>query len=174
MKKYILPLPLLFILLLFGCGNEQTKVNEEDVIIDAEQFSNITSSELISILGEPQSVEPYEWKVPSTNQSIVGDLYTYEEGKYEFILFDDNVVRLSINSGSYWGYDESTFGFIDNESILQLFGISDTYDDMRKTEDNGLMQRYERVSEGVSRVEIYEIQNDTFGFARITYNESYY
>jgi len=163
----------------FGDTSKQVfKKDKEEIksqqIIDATQFSKINTKKLVEIMGKPQSINPYEWVIPKTGQSVVGDLYVYKNNKYEFIVFNDTVTRLNIYSGTYWGYDESTFEYIKDESILQLFGIKDTNRDMRQTKDTGYLKRYERVTDEIYEVEIVEIQDTTFGFAKITYDSNYY
>ncbi|MEK4425864.1 hypothetical protein [Solibacillus sp. FSL K6-1523] len=169
MKKFMF----LVILMCFLAGCTESK-EDVKVIIDTTQFSNISSEKLISIMGEPEKVEDYEWTIPSTQKSIVGKLYIYEKNKYEFVLFDDAVARLNVYSGVYWGYDESTFQFKKGEDVIKAFGILETYKNMARTVNTGLVEKYSPVAKGIDEVGIFEIDNDTFGMARITYNSDFY
>ncbi|MER2006723.1 MAG: hypothetical protein ABS939_04650 [Psychrobacillus sp.] len=154
-----------------GCTESSEDVK---VIIDTTQFSKVSSEKLISIMGEPEKIEDYEWTIPSSQKSIVGKLYIYEKNKYEFVLFDDAVARLNIYSGVYWGYDESTFQFKKGKEVIKAFGISETYRNMKQTANTGFTERYSPVAEGIDEVGLFEIANDTFGMARITYDSAFY
>lgn len=164
---------ILMVLALYGCS-DSTKGNDVEVIIDSTQFSGLTSDELVNIMGEPESIEDYEWSIPKTNESVIGKLYIYEKNKYEFVLFDDVVARLNVYSGSYWGYDNSTFEFSTGKEVLKSFGISETYKNIQRTDNTGYMERYKPVSEGIDEVEIYEINDKAFSFIHITYDSDFY
>lgn len=58
-------------------------------IIDTTQFSRISSEELKSILGEPESID--EW----TYEGYPTTTYTYNSGNDEFMIIDDAVVRFT-------------------------------------------------------------------------------
>lgn len=169
---------ILAIIITIIVGTNQSSDKEDakssvPVIIDATKFSNINSAQLIEILGEPESVEDFKWSMPKNNQSIVGKLYIYEKNKYEFILFDDVVVRLNVYSGQYMGYDNSTMNFDKEEDILPMFGIVHR-STMQKVADTNYALRYEKVSDKVEGVWILEIKNNTFGIAKFTYDSKYF
>lgn len=153
----------------------QTKsaVEEKELIIDATQFNRINSAKLVDILGEPESIEDYPWSVPSTGESIVGKLYVYENNKFEFVLFDDQVVRLNVYSGTYWGYDDTTLSFQNENDLFSMFGIKPNTH-LKKIEDTNYALRFSPVSDSVADFWVIDIQNGTFGEARITYNLNYY
>lgn len=179
-KKGCLPIGCLAIMILsviFTIMVNSTVTDEKNTaepVIDATRFSKINSAELIKIMGEPESIEDYEWAIPSTQKSIVGKLYIYEKNKYEFVLFEDVVARLNAYSGVHWGYDESTFRFKTGKDVMESFGISETYRNMVRTDNTGYMERYKPVAEGIDEVEIYDIDKDTFGSIHITYNSDFY
>lgn len=179
-KKGCLPIGCLSIMILsviFTIMINSTVTDEKNTgesVIDATRFSKINSTELVQIMGEPESIEDYEWVIPSTQKSIIGKLYIYEKNKYEFVLFEDIVARLNAYSGVNWGYDESTFHFKTGKDVIKSFGISETYRNMVRTDNTGYMERYKPVAEGVDEVEIYDIDKDTFGFIHITYNSDFY
>lgn len=171
MKKVLLLA--LAVFALFGCS-ESTTESEVDVIIDTTQFSGVSSEELTNVMGEPESIEDYEWKIPSSGKGIVGKLYIYDNNKYEFLLFDDKVARLNVYSGVYWGYDDTTFSFNSGKEVMKSFGIINTYKNMARTVNTGVVEKYEPVTEGVQVVEIHDIKDDTFGLIRFTYDNSFY
>lgn len=181
LKKGAISLLGLFIFLVIaGCTQTTDSATKKvagsevkEVMIDVNKFSRITSAELIEIMGEPQEIQDYEWSVPSTGQSIVGKLYTYEENKYEFILFDDSVARLNVYSGEFWGYDDSTIEFESEQDILDMFNIQPNKQ-FKKTGGNNFTLRYSPVSDTISDLWIQEIDGNHFGVAKITYNSKYY
>ena len=175
MKKVIFLF--MFCLLLVGCststGGGTPEKSDVDVMIDVNQFSRISSSELVEIMGEPQKIDDYEWLVPKTGKSIVGKLYIYEDSKYEFILFDDKVVKLDIYSGTFMGYDDSRFSFDSEEDIFAMFNIEPN-SNMKKTADTNYALRFSPISETVADVWIQEISDDQFDIAKFTYNVNYF
>ncbi|MGG0663404.1 hypothetical protein ABE042_04770 [Viridibacillus arvi] len=176
MKKLfkIYSLLLVVTVLLIGCSNATGSEKEEiKPIIDATQFSRISSKELISIMGKPESIEKYEWSVPKTGKNIVGKIYIYEKNKYEFILFKNKVTRLNVYSGTYMDYDDSKFGFKNEEDIFSMFDIKPN-ENIRKVADSNYALRFSPVSDNVADVWIQEIKDNTFGIAKITYNLNYF
>lgn len=172
MKKIMLLA--LMVLTLYGCS-DSTKENEVDVIIDATQFSGLSSDALVNIMGEPDLIEDYEWTIPKNGEKIIGKLYVYEKNKFEFLLFDDAVARLNAYSGVYWGYDDSTFAFSSGKDVMKSFGIVSTYKNMARTVNTGVVEKYEPVTEGIQIVEIHDIKDDnTFGLIRFTYDSNFY
>lgn len=176
MRKVNVIFTLVILVLLSACSTGNTNTSSDkpiEPIIDATQFSKINSTQLVGIMGEPEKIEDFEWTVPKTNQSIVGKLYIYEKNKFEFILFDDVVTRLNVYSGQYWGYDESTFNFEEKDDIFPLFGLE--YDNkIKKVADTNFALRYTPVSDKIDDVWIQEIEDKTFGIAKITYDPSYF
>ncbi|WP_431030129.1 hypothetical protein [Lysinibacillus sp. LZ02] len=163
----------LFLFTLAACSSENTSKSTVEQVIDVTQFSKISSSKLVEIMGEPEKIEDFEWLVSRTNQSIVGKLYIYEGNKYEFILFDDVLVRLNVYSGNYMGYDDTVMSFEEKEDIFSMFGIT-PQSSMRKEADTNYALRYEKVSESVEEVWILEIENKNFGIAKFTYDSNYF
>jgi len=171
MKKVLLLICM--VLLLAACGNSNETISKEDVLIDANQFAKITSEELVAILGEPESIEDYEWSVPKTGESIVGKLYIYKKNKFEFVLFDNSVARLNVYSGQYWGYDDSVIEFQSKEDIFSMFNI-ESNNNMKKIEDTNYALRFSPVTDTIADLWIQEIQENTLGIAKITYDLNYF
>lgn len=166
----------MLVVILSACNND-SNVSKESVpiepIIDANQFSRISSTQLVEIMGEPEKTEDYEWLVPKTNKSIVGKLYTYEKGKYEFVIFEDQVVKLDINSGEYWGYDDSVFTFNKEDDIFKMFNITPN-ENLKKITDTNYALRFSPVSDKVADVWVIDIDEKSFGSVKITYNLNYF
>ncbi|KEF40406.1 hypothetical protein M670_00432 [Schinkia azotoformans MEV2011] len=144
-----------------------------EIIIDANQFSRISSDELINIMGQPQKIDEYMWLVPSTGKKIPGKTYIYEDNKYEFMVLDDTVTRLSVYSGTYMGYDESIMEFKNEEDLFSMFNIKPN-DHVKKVGDTGYALRFSPVSDKVADLWIVEVEDNKFGAAKITYNLNYY
>lgn len=172
MKKIILLV--LSLMLIVGCSSEseESNVNVEP-IIDVNQFSRINSEQLVQIMGEPESISDFEWTIPATGEFIVGKLYAYEQNKYEFILFEDEVARLNFYSGNYMGYDDSSISFKNENELFGLFNIVPS-ENFKKIADTNYALRYTPVSDKVAELWIQEIHDDGFDIAKITYNLNFF
>lgn len=161
------------VLFLSACGGSNETKSKVDILIDVNQYARVTSEELVKLLGEPESIEDYEWSVPKTGESIVGKLYIYQKNKFEFVLFEDSVARLNVYSGQYWGYDDSVIEFQKEEDIFSMFNIQPN-NNLKKIEDTNYALRYSQVSDKVADVWIQDIKENTLGSAKITYNLNYF
>lgn len=153
--------------------NDSTSKEPKELMIDVNQFSKISSAELVEKLGDPEKIEDYEWRVPRTNESIVGKMYIYEQNKYEFILFDDSVARLNIYSGTFMGYDDTVMTFEKEQDIFDMFGIEPN-NHLKKIADTNYALRFSPVSDTVADLWIESINGNEFEIAKITYNLNYY
>lgn len=127
MKKHI---SIKFILLiglilsfLTGC-TELSQSNDVNAIIeDSSKFSRITSSELLNILGDPTVKEQYQWKVPKTGQSIIGERIVFDKDKndLEFLVFDNTVARLNIHSEKYNDLNGTSFEFTNDAELFNIW-----------------------------------------------------
>lgn len=157
--------------------NEEVKSEETVPIFKANDYSRISTSELIEKMGEPESIE--EW----TNKTLKGDFplttYTYDgEGiHYEFVVTEDAVVRATLYSSEWWSNEGEPFKYTNNDKsdIRFQFGISDLGDNA-KAKDNNVNYRITQVSDKIARFEVIDIdgENKTFGLAKITYNLNYF
>jgi len=127
-------------------------------IIDATQFSRISSEELKSILGEPESAD--EW----TYETYPTTTYTYNSGNDEFMIIDDAVVRFT-------HYGKTAYK--SNGEIFTLFGITPSEETV-KAADTGVVLRYRLVSDKIADVWILDIEEKTFDIIKITYNLKYF
>jgi len=148
----------------FNKKNEKVEIQP---IIDATQFSKISTEELVAIMGEPQSIDEYMWLIPTTGEKIPGKTYIYENNKYDFMIIKDVVTRFNM-----YNEDES-IKFNDNEELFALFNINPP-NSFKKVADTNYALRYSSESENISDFWVLEIENNSFGIAKITYDSSYY
>lgn len=189
MKKELFYMILcLLAIVLIGCtttGNQVSKekkseeVKSEEVvpILNANDYSRISTSELIEKMGEPESIE--EW----TNKTLKGDFplttYAYDgEGiHYEFVVAENVVVRATLYSSEWWSNEGEPFRYSnkDKSDLRLLFGISDL-GEHAKAKDNVVNYKITQVSDKIARFNVIDIdsENKTFGLAKITYNLNYF
>ncbi|KOS68371.1 hypothetical protein AEA09_07245 [Lysinibacillus contaminans] len=174
MRKISIIFASILLLIISACSAESSKDSQKtEPIIDATKFSRISSAQLIEIMGEPEYVDEYNWLVPSTGKEIPAKTYIYEGNKYEFMVIEDAVTRMSIYSGTYMGYDDTSFEFKNDEDLFSMFNIQPS-DDLKKVADTGAALRFTPVSEKVAELWVLEIEKNNFGIAKITYNLNYY
>ena len=176
MKKTLL---LLFTILVCGfctsCGSTTSKVPEPlTVIEDAEQFSRISVEELKTIMGEPVSKETWTNKTSKGDFEVVTLSYDKNSNYYEFIIADNSVVRLSIYSSDYWNGNGDRFAITGEKSdICKSFNIT-LGDNVKKTDDTGYAYTLSPVNDKVAMFDVQDIDADTYGFVKITYNLNYF
>ena len=141
MKRLKLILITLAAILLCGCGKSEQKAPDVDVLLDVQQFAGISEKELIEIMGEPESREEWNYEV--------GDLYSpivscfYDNNRFEFMLNNDKVHRISIHADSYNRTDGEPFTFESKEDILSMFGITPKDVKYAKKVDTNSALRYQ-------------------------------
>ncbi|MFF5993485.1 hypothetical protein AAGS61_01870 [Lysinibacillus sp. KU-BSD001] len=157
------------IVLLSACGASETSSPTTEVLFPAEEYSMISVEDLRSKMGEPTKIYDY----PINGKDM--DLYEFLNGKYEFYVFEDKVVQMNLNSGAYWGYDDSTLAYPGNDrnTILAMFGIEPSKD-AHTTADTNFALRIENINDKVYQIWINDIQEDTFGTVKITYDNQYF
>lgn len=170
-KRILLFLIVLLSFSLIGCS---TSPEFSEKIIDVNQFSRISSSELKTIMGVPEKIEGYSGISPKTKGKIKGKVYVYQNGKYDFILFDDKVVRMNIYSDKYKDKTKQPIAFRNEDDIFNLLGITPSKN-IKKVTDNGYVLRYQLVSDKIADVWIVDVdkENKTFNNAKITYDLNY-
>lgn len=175
MKKSILFLvTILCLLFLTACSSTQETSKVSKKIIDANQFSLIKTAELRKIMGEPEKIEGIAGMNPSTKEKVSGKVYIYQKNKYDFIIFDDKVVRMNVYSDKYNNSSKESIAFNDEKDIFSMFGITPS-GEMQKVADTGYALRWKRVSDKVADVWIVDLDKEkkTFDNAKIIYS-SYY
>lgn len=151
-------------------GNEGDIQNDEKEvqksIIDVVQFADISPDELKAIMGEPNSVEPWNNETLSKGTFAMEDWYYYNDiGELNFIFSDNKVVRLNI-------YGEMEF---DKNKLFSLFGITKGSNIIEKA-DTGYALRYGYVCDEIDDFWMLDINDDTktMNTLKITYDESYF
>lgn len=142
-------------------------------VIDSSEFSRISSAELVEKMGEPESIEDYKWTIPMTGQKIVGKSYVYEKNRFEFILFNDQVARLTVYSDTFWGNGETKMKFTNENDLFHMFGV-EKGPNIKKEGESNYAIRYSRVSNKVADFWIQGIDGKEFDSAKITYNANYF
>lgn len=148
------------------------------LIIDATQFSRISVDELYSIMGEPDSVE--DWMNTTSRGAFPMQRHLYNntgEPVYEFITYQDVVVKLNLYSEMYYNNTGELFTYDpDNvQSILSDYNIQPAAD-FKEVVNNGFTAKYSPVSENVAAVEIFDMNeaDKTYGCIYFTYNLNYF
>lgn len=172
MKKVLVVIFVVFImLLLVACNNNisdesaSTEINENNsinVICNVEQYANISSSELVKLVGEPDYIEK-----TTTNGFAEFPCVYYEYnndeklGEVSFILINDSVVKLvSYNS----------FPYNNGENTLEYFNLITNKNVAREKTDTSA--RYRCPTDIVDDFWITNIDNrtDTFSTLQVTYD----
>lgn len=144
------------------------------VIEDAEQFSNITKDELKAIMGEPVTEESWTNKTSKGDFDVITLLYDKDSNHYEFIIADDTVVRLSIYSNNYWNGTGDRFSvFGEKKDICKSFNIT-LGENVKKITDNNFTYTLSPVNDKIAEFDVQDIDSDTYGFVKITYNLNYF
>lgn len=182
MKKSIFIILLVFSILLIGCdgqnnsddvvSGEENHIGEDLIYIDVNQFSRISSEELIGIMGEPNSRE--DWNNSTDRGKFLIEIYEYDG--YDFFIADDSVVRMNIYSERYYNLDGEGIEFSSEESIFDMLNIPVDYDKIKRTEDTGYALRYSPVSDKVAEVWCIGIDEEggSIEEIKVTFNLNYF
>lgn len=175
MKKLFLLFITTLTLGLTACGTSSPTGAESVTIIEnAEQFSRISVEELKKIMGEPVSEESWTNKTSKGDFEVVTLSYDKDSNHYEFIIADDSVVRLSIYSSAYWNGNGDRFSITGEKSdICKSFNIT-LSDNVKKTTDNSFVYTLSPVNDKIAIFNVQDINADTYGFVKITYNLNYF
>lgn len=158
-----------------ACGSSSESTPEPVAIIeDVEQFSRISTSELKNIMGEPVSEESWTNKTSKGDFDVTTLSYDKDSNHYEFIIADDSVVRLTIYSNNYWNNMGDRFSINnDKKDICQSFSIT-LGENVKKVTDNNSTYTLSPVNDKVAMFDVQDIDSDTYGFVKITYNLNYF
>ena len=150
------------------------------LIIDATQFSRISVDELYSIMGEPDSVEDWTNTTSRGAFPLQSHIYYAQDGsigEYDFITYENTVVKLYLYSRSWVDSAGETFsyGSDDITTILNDYNIQPS-SNFKEIVNNGFTAKYSPVSENVAAVEIYNMDQTakTYELIRFTYNLNYF
>ncbi|GKU79855.1 hypothetical protein [Paenibacillus sp. L3-i20] len=136
------------------------KASKVNVIINASQFSGITLTELKDIMGTPESVKGWNFKAPSRTYEATD--VTYENNKFEFIIIDNKVVRLT-----YYG---STDEYSNDQQIPELFGIKMTPG--MSVNSNGGSIRFGSIDDKID--DLWVTTLDIAATYKVTYDMTYF
>lgn len=158
-----------------SCSSSSKETNASiDIIEDVEQFSRISMNELKNIMGEAVSVEDWTNKTSKGDFNVTTLSYDKNSNHYEFIIADDSVVRLTIYSNSYWNNEGERFLIAnDKKDICKSFNIV-LGENVKKVTDNNFSYTLSPVNDKVAMFDVQDIDSDTFGLVKITYNLNYF
>ena len=94
MKKFLILLSLIFTsLTLFACSSGENKEEiQKTSLINVEDYSLISMKQLKKKMGKPQEIE--EWIY---NDTIPLTTVSYKDHRFEFIFYDDQLIRVTLN-----------------------------------------------------------------------------
>ena len=122
MKKAILA-ALIVTSLLYGCSQKEPEPQKNiETILDVHEFCGISEAQLIEKMGEPESREEWNYEVGNLYSPIISCFYN--NNRFEFMLNNDQVQRISIHADSYNHTDGEPFTFESKDDILLMFGIA--------------------------------------------------
>lgn len=182
-----------FIIILFGCmllsyisvityeengdgqQDEQKSKNNKDesIIINAEQFWRISPEQLIEIMGEPEEIEERDFDTGVDTYPSIS--YKYEDGRYNFLIIENCVVKLTVYSPKYKESNGEGFTYKSENQIFTMFGIKMSNDTVR-TANTGYALRYQLVTDKIEDFWVTDIdsENKTFNIVNITYDQGYF
>ncbi|MEE0251910.1 MAG: hypothetical protein UEE41_00755 [Acutalibacteraceae bacterium] len=155
--------------------NNQVSGNqtETELIIDANQFSRITSEQLIEIMGQPEKTAL--WNLPNGTETYPATVYSYQNFHFEFIIIDNSVVCLMANSDNFTDRNADSFHYTDKASIFSMFGITSS-NSMTTVVDTGFVLKYHMVSDKIAGFYVLAMDSSarTFDNVWIIYNLNYF
>ncbi len=164
---------------LTGCNSSEVAISDSNVpvIIDAPNFSNVSTSFLVEQLGNPESIEPWENKTAKGTFDMLIYGYSKDNNYYEFIIANDAIVRMNIYSEKNWfnSGDDFSYSNMKKSDILAMFGIIPS-SKAKVAEDTGSAYRISSTSDSISDfwVPMLDESTNTFGLVKITFNSDYF
>lgn len=147
MKKIFLVSMLFCALSLSACeanmpsGTSADAPRAIDVLLDASQFAGISEETLIEKMGEPESREEWNYNDGIMVYPMVSCVY--ENNRFEFLLNNDQVLRISVYADSYNSLDGEPFTFVEKEDVLKMFAVDPKDAKYAKKTDTNSALRYE-------------------------------
>ena len=168
MKKFLICVAFIFVL--SGCSNV---TKDTDVVDDVTQYSNISVEQLKEIMGEPVSRDNWTNKTSKGNFKVTTWEYDKDTMQYEFIIADKKVVRATINSGDYWNGDGNRFEYDGHiNTVFEMFNV--VPDKSARKKDTASAYILRPANNIISEFNIQDINNNTFGMVKVTYNNGYF
>ena len=145
-----------------------TVSSQNNFVLDANQFSRISVDELKSKFREPKSTEDWMFKTATENNPVT--TYTYEKDNitYEFITYENIVVKANIYSEKYWKGSGDNFKFDNIDNITKLF--TEEKGPHAHATYTGNVYRVDSLNNKIAILKIINIENKEFGGAQITFD----
>lgn len=183
-KKGCLLKIVIFMLVIYGIGiilfiitskENGNSVNDtsSDFVIDVNQFSNISTDELVELMGEPEDTE--SWDFDTAVGTFPTVRYTYENGRYEFLEIDNKIVRVTINSPKYNALDAESFTYKNTDDLFSMFGIEESEDYIKITTADSAL-RLQRLTDDIDEFFIpsIDLASNSFDMVQITFDQMYF
>ncbi|WP_455649288.1 hypothetical protein [Enterocloster citroniae] len=155
--------------LICGCSQKEPEPKKNiEVILDAQQFCGVSEADLIEKMGEPESREEWNYEVGNLYSPIVS--FFYDNNRFEFMLNNDKVQRISIHADSYNRTDGEPFAFESKDDILLMFGISPKDIKYAKKVDTNSALRYQDFG-NIKSFWIPEYENNSFDEVKIDFSD---
>lgn len=162
---------------LMGCGNntkgkEQVKEEKQQALLEIGKFNQISSDELVKIMGEPTEKENANLSV-TTSKKIPIIYYNYKKSNMylEFLIYNGKIVRLNLHSPTYYDSKKPDLHYQSYQDLFGLFGVSKDYNPelIVKTPE---VLRFKPVEEFGEVYIMGDTEKKTFWLAKITYDLS--
>lgn len=144
---------------------------------NVNNYADISIKELKEKFGEPESTDKWTNKTTHGNFKLTTLSYTKNSNHYEFIIADNSVVRVTIYSSKYWNGTGDLFSYPsgNKDDIAKMFGVTLSNNAVLNC-DNNNSYIYSPANEKIDvfNVQDIDINNNTFGFVKITYNNNYF
>ena len=167
-KKAVISVVVLLAIVLTACSGPATSGTGKNVTVlcDVEKFANISSAQLVAILGEPDNVEKTTTNGFAEFPCVYYEYNNAKElGEVSFILINDAVVKLV----SYHNY-----AYNGGKTILESFNL--TAGDSCASEKKDNYARYRSITDKVDDlwVTLVDKNSDTFECLQVTYDMFYF
>lgn len=167
-KKTVIGVVVLLAIVLTACSGPAANSTGKNVTVlcDVEKFANISSAQLVAILGEPDNVEKTTTNGFAEFPCVYYEYNNAKElGEVSFILINDAVVKLV----SYHNY-----AYNGGKTILESFNL--TAGDSCGSEKTDTYARYRCITDKVDDLWITLIDkgSDTFESLQVTYDMYYF
>lgn len=143
---------------------DTNRPNETKLIVDASQFGLTSESDLVTLLGDAESVDEWEFSSPN-GQKYKAKTYSYDGDSKEFMVIDSKVVRFTFN-----GHGET---FNSHKDVFNSFGIK-LNPGFAVKEQNEVTVRYQNVSEGIEEFWLITDGASKIETVKITYDLKYF
>lgn len=144
--------------------NKKKKKTPKKPILNVKEFSLISKKQLQKMMGEPQEKE--EW---TYNYSIPLTTWSYKDHKFEFIFYEDQLIRLNIKSEKHNTLKGKNFPYKSDDEALRLIGLTSDDVSFSKIIDTGIAKRYTEVNSKIYDVWFFGINNNEVETIKITF-----